>query len=160
LIARFVPGRPAETVLASTFGDSVPDYSPDGQRIAFASTRNGESAEIWVAAADGSSPIQLTHGPGQWQGSPRISPDGRTIVPDSQGEDGSWDVWTIDSSGGAPRRFTSDPANDNLPSWSRDGRFIYCNSTRTNPGAVWRAPAVGGPEERVTESPGGPAGGP
>jgi Tol biopolymer transport system component len=154
-IARFVPGRPAETVLASTFGDAVPDYSPDGQRIAFESKRNGESNEIWLAAADGSNPIQLTHGPGQWQGSPRWSPDGRTIAFDSQNEDGSWDVWTIDSGGGPPRRFTNDPANDNVPSWSHDGRFIYWSSTRTSPGAIWRAPAGGGPEERVTQSPGG-----
>jgi sugar lactone lactonase YvrE len=154
-IARFVAGRPAETVVASTFGESVPDYSPDGQRIAFESRRNGESPEIWLAGADGSNPIQLTHGPGQWQGSPRWSPDGRTIAFDSQSEDGSWDVWTIDSNGGPPHRFTSDPANDNVPSWSRDGRFIYWSSTRTSPGAIWRAPARGGPEERVTRSPGG-----
>jgi len=153
-IARFVAGRAAETVVASTFGDSVPDYSPDGQRIVFESRRNGQSNEIWLAGADGSNPIQLTHGPGQWQGSPRFSPDGRTIAFDSQGEDGSWDVWTIDSSGGPPRRFTSDPANDNLPSWSRDGRFIYWSSTRTSPRAIWRAPAAGGAEERVTQGSG------
>jgi Tol biopolymer transport system component len=153
-IARFVAGRAAETVVASTFGDSVPDYSPDGQRIAFESRRNGQSNEIWLAGADGSNPIQLTHGPGQWQGSPRFSPDGRTIAFDSQGEDGSWDVWTIDSSGGPSRRFTSDPANDNLPSWSRDGRFIYWSSTRTSARAIWRAPAAGGAEVRVAQGSG------
>jgi Tol biopolymer transport system component len=155
-IVRFVAGRPAESVLTSTFGDRLPDYSPDGQRIAFESKRNGESNEIWGAGADGSNPTQLTRGPGLWQGSPRWSPDGRTIAFDSQAEDGSWDVWTIDSSGGPPRRFTTDPANDNLPSWSRDGRFIYWASNRAGAGGIWRAPFAGGPEERVTQSPGLP----
>jgi len=154
-IVRFVPGRPAESVLTSTYGDRLPDYSPDGQRIAFESRRNGESNEIWVAGADGSNATQLTHGPGLWQGSPRWSPDARTIAFDSQGDDGSWDIWTIDSSGGPPRRFTTDPANDNLPNWSRDGRYIYWVSTRGGARGIWRAPASGGAEERITEGTGG-----
>lgn len=150
-IVRFVTGRPPEPVLTSTFGDRLPAYSSDGRRIAFESRRNGESNEIWVADADGSNATQLTHGPGLWQGSPRWSPDGATIVFDSQGEDGSWDIWTIGSGGGTARRVTTDPANDNIPSWSRDGRFLYWTSDRRGAPGVYRAPVAGGAEERVSE---------
>jgi serine/threonine protein kinase/Tol biopolymer transport system component len=153
-VARFVRGRPSEILAASAFEDRFPDYSPDGRRFAFESSREGDATQIWLAAADGSSPTQLTHGPGLAQGSPRFSPDGRTIAFDSLGEDGHWDVWTIGVDGGPPRRVTTHPGDDNLPSWSRDGRFLYWSSDRAGGHTIWRAPAEGGPEERVTQSEG------
>jgi Tol biopolymer transport system component len=154
-IARFVAGRPAETLVASSFGDQFPSYSPDGLRFAFASARNGATSEIWLAAADGSNPTQLTHGPGLWQDSPRFSPDGRTVAFDSMAEDGSRTIWTIDAEGGAPRRFATHPGEDSMPSWSRDGRFLYSSSVRAGVWSIWRAPLASGAEQRVTESPGG-----
>jgi len=63
-ISRFQVGRPPQLVLSSTLGgvDGSPDYSPDGQRIAFWSNRSGDAVEIWVAAAEGSAAHQLTQG--------------------------------------------------------------------------------------------------
>jgi Tol biopolymer transport system component len=55
-IGRFVAGRPADTLVASSFGDRFPDYSPDGRRVVFESARNGATSDIWLAAADGSNP--------------------------------------------------------------------------------------------------------
>jgi eukaryotic-like serine/threonine-protein kinase len=46
--------------LSSSEDDADPQFSPDGQRFAFASSRSGQS-EIWVAKADGTEPLQLTH---------------------------------------------------------------------------------------------------
>ena len=37
-----------------------------------------------------------------------------------------------------------------MPSWSRDGRFIYFTSNRTGRYEIWRVPAGGGTEEQVT----------
>ncbi len=152
-VARFVPGGRSETLVTSSFTDRFPDYSPDGKRFAFESSREGDASQIWLAEADGSNPTQLTRGPGLFQGSPRFSPDGRTIAFDSLGEDGRWDIWTIDTSGGPPRRFTTHPGDDNLPSWSRDGRYLYWSSDRAGARSIWRAPVAGGAEELVT--PGG-----
>ena len=57
----------------------------------------------------------------------------------------------IKEEGGPPSRLTSGPGDDYLPSWSRDGRFIYYASDRAGGRAeVWRIPAAGGSEERVT----------
>jgi serine/threonine protein kinase len=142
-IYRFEADRPSQAVAASSlpFWDWNPHLSPDGGRFAFES--------------DGSNAVQLTHGPGLWQGSPRWSPDGRRIAFDSYGEDGQWDIWTIDADGGSLRRVTSDPTDDNQPTWSRDGRFIYFSSDRGGTQTVWRVPAVGGREEEVARTGGG-----
>jgi len=156
-IYRFEAGRPPEAVAASSlpYWTWNPHLSPDGSRLAFESNRGGGGDEIWVAAADGSNPVQLTHGPGLWQGSPRWSPDGRSIAFDSYGEDGQWDIWTIDADGGSLRRVTSNPADDNQPTWSQDGRFIYFSSDRTGTATVWRVPVAGGREEEVARTGGG-----
>jgi eukaryotic-like serine/threonine-protein kinase len=155
-IYRFETGRPAEPVLASSYWDSNPHFSPDGRRVAFESERSGEAHEIWLAEADGSNARQLTRGPGLYQGSPRWSPDGRRIAFDSQGEDGHWDIWTIDADGGSPRRLTLGLGDENVPNWSRDGRSVYFASRpEGGPPDVWRIPAAGGMEERMTHGGGG-----
>jgi Tol biopolymer transport system component len=154
-IYRFEGGRPAEAVVASSFNDKLPHLSPDGSRLAFESTRGGGGSEIWLAAADGSNPTQLTRGPGLWQGSPRWSPDGRRIAFDSYREDGQSDIWTVDAVGGSLRRLTSSPADHSSPTWSHDGRFVYFSSDRAGTATIWRVPAAGGPEEQVTHSGGG-----
>jgi eukaryotic-like serine/threonine-protein kinase len=154
-IYRFEAGRLPEAVASSSFAERIPHLSRDGLRLAWESGRGGEGHEIWLAAADGSNPTQLTHGPGLWQGSPRWSPDGHRIAFDSFGEDGQWDIWTIDADGGSPRRLTSNPADENMPSWSNDGRFIYFASNRTGAETMWRAPAMGGSEEQVAHTGGG-----
>ena len=148
-IVRLNPGGPPEAFQASSFWDGHPCFSPDGQSVAFESMRSGERMEIWLAAADGKDPAQLTRGPGRWQGSPAWSPDGQRIAFDSQGEDGHWDIWTIDVEGGAPRRLTQDPGDENIPRWSRDGRWVYFGAVREGKPGLSRLPATGGVEERV-----------
>ena len=56
-----VPGtagqHPAPTrLIASTANDSNPQYSPDGERIVFASNRSG-TTEIWLSDRDGRNPM-------------------------------------------------------------------------------------------------------
>jgi Tol biopolymer transport system component len=157
-IYRFQAGRPVEPAIASSFNDENPDFSPDGRRVAFASQRSGEM-EIWLADVDGSHLIQLTHKPGLWQGWPRWSPDGRRLAFDCQGENGRWDIWTIDADGGSPRRLTQGPGDENNPSWSRDGRFIYFAAQpegAVSPASnVWRVPTAGGAAEQITQGGGG-----
>src|ERR1043165_5047097 len=51
------------------------------------------------------------------------------------------------SEGGNPRRLTTEPSDDVVPSWSRDGRWIYfsCNSRRSI--QIWKVP--GGEREAL-----------
>jgi Tol biopolymer transport system component/serine/threonine protein kinase len=141
-----------EPLISSTLLDLTPEYSPDGTRIVFSSSRMGDAAEVWVAQADGSSPVQLTNRLGRHQGTPRWSPDGRWIAFDSMGSDGHWDIYVIEATGGAARRITTDPSDEAMPFWSRDGKWIYFRSDRKDSFQIWRIPFGGGPEERVTKN--------
>ncbi len=149
-IYRFEAGQPVEAFLVSSFSDYNPSFSPDGRRIAFESGRSGESHEIWLADADGSNLVQLTRGPGVWQGTPSFSPNGRQIAFNSRGDDGFADVWTIDAAGGSLRRLTQGPFHESFPSWSRDGRWIYYREDRADGSDIFRIPAEGGIPERVS----------
>jgi eukaryotic-like serine/threonine-protein kinase len=150
-IWRYRVGGSTEPLIVSTLTDDNPQFSPDGSRIAFASNRSGEATEIWVAQADGSKPVQMTHNLGRLQGTPRWSPDGRWIAFDSQGEGGHWDIYVMDASGGRPRRINPEPWDENIPSWSHDGKWTYFCSDRTGHYEIWRVPFAGGIAEQITK---------
>lgn len=137
-----------DKLLPSTRMQSGPQFSPDGTRIAFESTRSG-AYEIWVCQSDGTGLIQVTNfGPSE-AGTPRWSPDGQQIVFDGF-PDESADVYVVDSQGGAPRKLTKESSNENVPSWSGDGRWIYFASDRTGGWEVWKMPFTGGSAVQVT----------
>jgi len=142
-------GGASTALIRSTFMEVHPQLSPDGSRIAFGSNRTG-GEEIWLAEADGANPTRLTRGPGVHQGSPSWSSDGRSIVFDSQDARGQVDIWTIGSDGSGLTQITRDPAEDSVPSFSRDGRYIYFGSNRTGRSEVWRVAAGGGQEGQLT----------
>ena len=140
-------------LIASTFGDHGPDYSPDGKQIVFTSGRSGNNA-IWVCESDGSKP-RLLYSCGPYvTGSPRWSPDGKWIAFDSRscapGANGNPDVYLLSANGGQPHRLTEDPAEDVVPSWSRDGRWIYFGSNRGGSMQIWKLPVADGTPVQVT----------
>lgn len=144
-------GRPPEPIVRSNVNDIQPQYSPDGRRIALVSAGAGETKrEIWLADADGSNLVRLTRGPGLSQGWPGWSPDGRSIVFDSRDPNGHVDIWLIDASGSGLRQLTNHSGDEVLPSFSRDGRFVYFTSKRTGRDEVWRVPSAGGTQEQVS----------
>ena len=147
---RFAPGKPLERVGRRHRPKAI-RIPPDGRRFAFNSNRSGQFA-IWVAAADGSDPRQLTSHQWIWQGSPNWSPDGRTIAFDAHDPDGHVHVWTIPAEGGTPRRITKPTGDQTVPTWSRDGKWIYFLEAREGGRDIWRAPATGGTAEQLTRT--------
>ena len=139
-------------IFKSTQDDHTPAYSPDGQRIAFASTRSG-TEEIWLSNADGSRPIQLTFMNGPTTATPRFSPDGQKILFNSRKE-GKSNLYTIELSSGTLKRITSHPEEEIQPTWSRDGAFIYfaSDSSESTYWQIQRMPANGGPWVQVTQN--------
>jgi Tol biopolymer transport system component len=128
-----VPAR----LISSTGIDATPDISADGTRILFASNRSGYG-QLWICNRDGSNPSPLTS---VGAGTPRWSPDGTQIIFDSH-ITGNADLFTVSNHGGKPRRITTDPANDFMASWSRDGRWIYFTSNRSGSFQVWKMDAA------------------
>jgi len=134
-----------EELISSTWEERSPQYSPDGSRIAFRSDRSGNN-EIWVCDSSGANPLQLTSFGGPLTGTPRWSPDGKILAFDSRLE-GRSAIYTVSSQGGAPHRITAVDFDGAVPSWSRDGRWIYFASSRNNGLQVWKIPVKNGPKD-------------
>jgi Tol biopolymer transport system component len=147
---RLQAGGKPEPLLASSMPDKNAQFSPDGRRIAFESSRGLDGIAIWLSNADGSGLVQLTNGPENHHGSPRWSPDGHMIAFDALGNDGRRNVKLVESSGGQARQLTSGPFSNSAPSWSRDGKCIYFTSNRTGRFEIWRMPPQGGAAEQIT----------
>jgi Tol biopolymer transport system component len=140
--------RNAVRLISSTWSERWPAYSPDGQRIAFLSTRSG-TPEIWICNSDGSNPVQMTWFGGPLLPGPRWSPDGENIAfTASPGE--NLDVYVLGASAGVARRLTTDPGPDRWPCWSREGRWICFSSGRSGSHQIWRMPAAGGAATQLT----------
>ena len=120
----------------------MPEFSPDGGRVAFGSNRSGAS-EIWLADPDGSNAVQLTS-MGAVPGFPRWSPDGEMVVFHSN-PDGQADVYVIPAAGGRPRNLTTHPATDAFPSFL-PGRTMDLLQLEPRLAAdrIWKVPASGG----------------
>jgi Tol biopolymer transport system component/DNA-binding winged helix-turn-helix (wHTH) protein len=137
----------AVPLITSTGQDTEPQYSPDGQRISFSSSRSGEE-DIWVSASDGTHPRQITTG--FRGGSARWSPDGRSLAFDSM-RSGTWNIYAVSSAqGGTPRAVTAEQSSNVRPSWSRDGRWIYFGSDRSGRWEIWKIPSSGGQPVQLT----------
>ena len=145
----------ALAAFSSTFDEQTPHYSPDGQRLAFASTRSG-AEEIWIANRDGSNPLQVTSMGGPQCSNPQWSPDGRTLLFSSR-RAGAADLYLLQPDTGKLTQLTKDPTDENEARWSRDGRWIYFASDRTGRDEVWRMPAAGGAPAQITRQGGAAA---
>jgi Tol biopolymer transport system component len=133
---------------ASSRQDLTPSFSPDGQQVAFQSTRSGWS-EIWMADRDGSHLHPLTELRGSIAGFPCWSPDGKKIVFHSRQQSYA-QLFLLDLSAGRAMPLRYEAVNDYQPSWSHDGKWIYFASRRSGERQVWKVSAEGGPVEQVT----------
>jgi dipeptidyl aminopeptidase/acylaminoacyl peptidase len=59
-------------------------------------------------------------------------------------------VWTMGSAGAPLRQLTRGTGDEDAPTWSADGRFIYFAANRGQGYDIWRVPSGGGSEERIT----------
>ncbi len=133
---------------ATTRQDANPDISSDGSRIAFVSDRAGH-AEIWVTDVSGTNAVPVTDL--KTPAHPRWSPDGRHIAFSAKVPGASHaDIHVVDAASRLAQRLTFEASNDEWPTWSADGRWIYFMSDRSGIHEIWRMPAGGGRAEQVT----------
>jgi Tol biopolymer transport system component len=99
-------------------------WSPDGARIAFSSTKDGNS-DLYVMRADGSDIVRLTNTP-NGEIAPSWSPDGAGIVYMR----GSSELWVMSSTGANSHVLTAPGFPTRDPAWSPDGsRIAFATST-------------------------------
>ncbi|HEY8341193.1 MAG TPA: amidohydrolase family protein [Egibacteraceae bacterium] len=110
---------------------AYPQWSPQGDRIAFQSYLDG-TYHIWTVAPDGSDLRQLTDG-GFDDREPVWSPDGSQIAfasdRDNAGQQRSangYDIWVVDVASGAVRRVTRAALgfSNHQPAWAPNGSEI------------------------------------
>ena len=141
-------------LIATTKEESDAQYSPDGTKIVFRSSRSG-TYELWVTGKDGSNPTRITKFGGRL-GSPRWSPDGKTIVFDGYSSPyeptKNTNIFVVPATGGPIRRLTDDTTLYFVPNWSRDGRWIYCIKQIGTHWETWKVPFEGGAQVQVSST--------
>ncbi len=139
----------------------APCWTPDGQKIAFASARDGSAMDIYWKPADGSGEELLLVSaepeliPNSW------SPDGKTLVFD-YGEKGGNDLWVLPvGSTESAKPLLEGPARTRNGEISPNGRWLAYQSQSDEsgrsevyvrdfpgPGGMWQISRDGGREPR------------
>jgi hypothetical protein len=118
-------------------------------RIAFASTRDDNRAQIFLTDPDGSPVTQLTDTKTGANAQPAYSADGLRIAFTST-RDGNREIYSMSADGADEVRLTNNAAQDSEPAWSPDGTQIAFVSTRSGRPQIWRMNADGTGVTRVT----------
>ena len=131
-------GNILQKIWAGTLYASNPEFSPDGQRIAFVGKNKpskrepGYREEIYTMNADGSGLKQLTHYPpgdttAEWwaymAGPPRWHPtDGYITYHSKQG--GKYSLYAVSEDGNRHWKLTDNPQEEGWHAWSPDGNWL------------------------------------
>ena len=127
--------------------ETQPAYSADGRRVAFGSTRKA-GLGIRMCAADGTDCVDFESA--SYLARPQWSPDGRSLAAVGWQGDEPLDVYRLEVEGRFVKRLTTDNAVDSMPTWSRDGRWLYFASDRSGTYEIWKMPSGGGEARQVT----------
>jgi TolB protein len=126
-----------------------PAWSPDGKRIAYDNCDAQGHCGIWLMNEDGGNPHPLTSDGG---GQAAWAPDGRRIAYASPA-DGDYEIVVINADGSGRRQLTKNTGNDALPTWSRDGRYIFYRTDQNGTGwAVYRMRADGSDKRKLVDA--------
>jgi serine/threonine-protein kinase len=104
-----------------------PIWTPDGQRITFASDRDGMPGVFWQPADGSGTAEPLIRGESLTVWRPEAwTPDGRTLALATNGRS---NIWTLTRGESKPRKIVDSAANTRYTEFSRDGRwFAYSSS--------------------------------
>jgi Tol biopolymer transport system component len=130
-----IDGGEATPITSGLPFDSQPRFSPDGNRIAFLSDRDG-AENVWIAGADGSEPKKLSQDTHAEFASPAWTPDGEyVLVSRSSWGLATYELWMYHIDGGTGIQVTKAKPKPETPRNQRhnaigvtaspDGRYLY-----------------------------------
>ena len=138
----------ADAIQLTSLGTAAggPIWSPNGQRIVFQASLDGQN-EIYMIPAAGGKPRNLTSYPAN-DTRPSFSHDGKWIYFTSD-RSGSRQIWRMATSGGNAVQITSNGAFAGFE--SPDGAYLYYNQLMEASSPLWRVPSSGGAATRVLD---------
>jgi Tol biopolymer transport system component/DNA-binding winged helix-turn-helix (wHTH) protein len=125
-----------------------PDLSPDGNRLAFISTRSG-AAQLWTSDRDGANARQMTSFGRAYIRQPRWSRDGNRILI-SASVNGQLDLHAIDVATATVTQLTNDGDDEIAPAWSHDGQAVLFGARRSGAWQVMRQSIADGRRTQLT----------
>ena len=140
-------GYNARTILESPEPLLSPAWSPDGNRIAYVSFEDRNSA-IYVQDIRTGKREKVAFGRGINSG-PSFSPDGRRLAM-TRSADGNPDIYVMDLDTRKTRRLTTHPAIDTEARWKPDGRSLVFTSDRGGGPQIYEIAVDGGQPRRLT----------
>ena len=124
-----------------------PNWSPDGEKLAYVSFEKGNSA-IYVQNVSTGQRELASSGKGI-NGAPAFSPDGRYMAM-TVSYSGNPEIYIRDLSTGQKRQLTNHWAIDTEATWSPDSQWVYFTSDRGGKPQIYKVAAAGGKAVRMT----------
>jgi len=145
------PDLPPVKLISSTQIQTQPQYSPNGEHIAFNSNRSGPW-NLWVSDADGTNLVQLSKLEIAMGETSRWSPDSKQIVVGSKPKETN-ETYIVDISERVSKKLVTNSVDVATPSWSHDGKWIYFRAHEVFGHKLYRCPASGGQKVLVSADP-------
>jgi TolB protein len=140
-------GYNPQVVVRSSEPLMSPNWSPDGNRLAYVSFENRRMQIIVQDVYSGARQVIASY-PGI-NGAPSWSPDGQRLA-FALSRDGNPEIYVASLSGGGLLRLTNNSAIDTEPVWTPDGNSIIFTSDRGGGPQLYRVSAAGGQPQRLT----------
>ncbi len=132
--------RHALTRLTFEAHNVEPVISPDGRRVAFASSRNGPM-NLYAVDTDGRGGVERLLSSPLTQYPDAFSPDGRFLAYVECGPETGTDLWVLPLTGARePQPLLRTRFDEESSSFSPDGRFLAYDSNETNRFEIYVAP--------------------
>jgi TolB protein len=147
LIVADYDGQNEQSALTSREPIISPEWSPDGNRLAYVSFEN-RKPQVWVHEIYTSKRTLVADFKGS-NSAPAWSPSGRELAVVLTLSGGS-QLYVVSAAGGEARRLANSNSIDTEPVFSPDGASIYFTSDRGGGPQIYRIPAGGGEARRIT----------